>query len=115
MLMLLHCGKSFLSYICVEMLTSQLARVFADLKTLGTWLEMMAVPRIQLRLDTIAEPYISRSRAQQHLARLHWASQHIVVLEEVLAEDAELAAQDLVALSLEILPTNVQPSFLPQP
>jgi hypothetical protein len=39
----------------------------------------------------------------------------VVILEEALAGDAELAAQDLVALSLEILLTNVQPSFLPQP
>jgi hypothetical protein len=39
---------------------------------------------------------------------LHRVSQHVVILEEVLAEDAEL-----VALALEILPTNVQQPFQP--
>lgn len=109
------CKEQCRPYICVEMLTAQLARVFVDLKTLGTWLEMMAAPRIQPRLDTLAEPYLSRSRTQQYQPRLRWASPHVVILEEVLAEDAELAAQDLVALALEILPTNVPQSFLPQP
>jgi hypothetical protein len=104
------CKEECRPYICVEMLTAQLARVFVDLKTLGTWLEMMAAPRIQPRLDTLAASYLSRSRAQQYQPRLRWASQHVVILEEVLAEDAELAA-----LSLEILPTNVPQPFLPQP
>ena len=89
--------------------------MLVDLRTLGTWLEMMATPRIQPRLDTLAESYLSRSRAQQYQPRLRWASQHVVILEEVLAEDAEQAAQDLVALSSEILPTNVPQPFLPQP
>jgi hypothetical protein len=88
--------------ISVEVTGLRLAKVLINTKTLGTWSSIEAA-RVYDRLMACAEPYISRSRMQQHQAALNQVFRRLVVLEEVLAEDAEQVAQDFVALWSEIL------------
>jgi len=93
------CKVSDRPSICVEVMGLQLARVLIDTKPLGDRSkQIMETFQIYDRLLACAEPYISRSRAQMHQALLHQVYRRLVVLEEVLAEDAEQVAQDFVAL-----------------
>src|SRR5581483_2360717 len=93
------CKVEVRPYICVEARGAQVAKVFADMKTLGTLWVVMTTPQIQDRLVALATPYISRAQEQQQQARLHWETQWLVIFEEILMEDAEQVARDLVALS----------------
>jgi len=98
------CKVSDRPSICVEVAGLQLARVLIDTKPLGDRSkQIMETFQIYDRLMACAEPYISRSREQMHQAVLRQVYRRLVVLEEVLAEDAEQVAQDFVALWSDIL------------
>jgi len=105
-----NCKVDSRPYICVEAKGPQLAGVLADTRTLDRWSNWTLLSQIRDRLEALAEPYLARSNSCQHEASFHWVSLRMVVLDNVLAEDAQQVAQDLVALC-----SNVQDEARRQP
>lgn len=104
--------------IVIEPLEPPLARLSADFKTLTMQGADLPTPQAKEQLATLVAPYLARSQA-----RLSWTTRRIVVLEGILAEDAEQAAQDIVALWASIVknlppvpvPTYVRPTPIDPP
>jgi hypothetical protein len=92
------CKVDGFPYLCVEMTGVQLARITFDVKTLNSQGEVTLSQPIRDQLMALVEPYIARSRVQHYRPLLQWVSQRCMVIEEVLAEDAEQIAQELVTL-----------------
>jgi len=78
----------------------------------------LPTPQAKEQLATLVTPYLARSQA-----RLSWTTRRIVVLEGILAEDAEQAAQDIVARWATVVknlppvpvPTYVRPTPIDPP
>ena len=92
------CKVNSRPYIYVEAKGPQIARVLVDTRTLDSWSVWPQLSQLRERLEALAEPYLARSNACQHEASFYWASRRMVVFDNVLAEDAQQMAQDLVAL-----------------
>ncbi|MEO7021178.1 MAG: hypothetical protein ABI234_13565 [Ktedonobacteraceae bacterium] len=99
-------------YIWIELMEAERARLHADSKTLKRGADV-PTPHIQEQLAALVASYITRAQAQHYQARFYWPTQQVAVLDEILVEDAEQAAQEVLALWSKLLkdlpPSVVKP------
>ncbi len=92
------CKEHAHPYIWIETRGGQQATLRAQTKTVVAREGGAVLARFQEQLPALAAPYIANAQARGYQARMTWISRRQVVLEGMLAEDAEPAAQEVVAL-----------------
>lgn len=85
-------------YILVEPNGRLLALIRIQLKTAGTRELYAIMQSFDERLPTLAAPFIANAQAQGYTATLAWVSNYQIVLENILAADAQATAREIVAL-----------------
>jgi hypothetical protein len=102
------CKEHAHPYLWIEAGGQQLAALRAQTKTVAARAPSAVLARFQERLPALAAPYIAHALARGYQARLSWLSRRQVALEGMLAEDAEAAAREVVALWSDILAEEKQ-------
>jgi hypothetical protein len=92
------CKEHAHPYLWIEPRGRQLATLRAQTKTVVAREASAVLARFQEQLPALAAPYIANAQAQGYQARLTWISRRQAALEGILAEDAEPAAREVVAL-----------------
>ena len=102
------CKEHAHPYIWIETGGRQVATLRAQIKTVVAREASVVLARFQEQLLALAAPYIANAQARGYQARLSWVSRRQVALEGMLAEDAELAAREVVALWSDIMAEEKQ-------
>src|SRR5207302_426868 len=97
------CKEHGQPYIWIETRGQHLATLRAQTKTVVVREADAALARFQEQLPALAAPYIANAQARGYQAGLSWISRRQVALEGLLAEDAQPAAREMVALWSGIL------------
>jgi hypothetical protein len=102
------CKEHAHPYIWIEIRGGQQATLRAQTKTVVAREASAVLARFQEQLPALVAPYIAHALARGYQARLTWISRRQVALEGMLAEDAEPAAREVVALWAAIMAQEKQ-------
>ncbi|HZU03603.1 MAG TPA: hypothetical protein VFA10_28315 [Ktedonobacteraceae bacterium] len=102
------CKEHVHPYIWIEPKGRQLATLRAQTKNVVAREASAVLARFQEQLPELAGPYIANAQARSYQACLARPFRHQVVLEGILAEDAESAAREMVALWSAIMAEEKQ-------
>ncbi len=97
------CKEHVHPYIWIELRGRQQAALRAQTKTVVAREASAVLARFREQLPQLSTPYIAHAQAQGYQASLTWISRRQVALEGILAENAEAAAREVVALWAGIL------------
>lgn len=92
------CREHKQPYIMIEPHGSEQAIVHLQSKTAGVHETHPLLPLLRDKLPTLAAPYLAHARAQGYAATLDWLSRQHVALQNILIEDVQAAARELVKL-----------------
>jgi hypothetical protein len=85
-------------YVCIEPRGQQQAALRAQTKTVVAREVSAVLARFREQLPQLSAPYLAHARARGYQASLTWISRRQAALEGIVAEDAESAAREVVAL-----------------
>jgi hypothetical protein len=102
------CKEHAHPYIWIEIRGWQQATLHAQTKTVDAPEASAVLARFQEQLPALVAPYIAHGLARGYQTRLNWISRRQVALEGMLAEDAEPAAREVVALWAAIMAEEKQ-------
>jgi hypothetical protein len=102
------CKEHAHPYIWIEIRGRQQAMLHAQTKTVDAREASVVLARFQEQLPALVAPYIAHGVAPGYQTRLTWISRRQVALEGMLAEDAEPAAREVLALWAAIMAEEKQ-------
>jgi hypothetical protein len=92
------CKEHTHPYIWIETRGRQQATLRAQTKTVVAREASAVLARFREQLPQLSAPYLAHAQARGYQASLTWISRRQVALEEMLAEEAEAVAREVVAL-----------------